>query len=387
VGGALALGVLAITLGASGLDAELGLRAESRATTLAPTGTPTLTRESFSVWPRAALVLDVPGARATAEYAPRLWTSDVGRSPDPLVDQNVAARLESRVTGPWRAEASAAATRGRTDPLADLSTLAAAAATGQQVSTTPIPYQSLRTVGRGEVQLDPRNTVAAGGSFAVSGGTTPAARALYPTQRTETADLSLTHLATERTTLRVRADGGWTVTSGSGGDVTGGYATLSGSCGWRATPRLTGWVGAGASFGYDDGPTTAATRRVRPAGQLGLIRDAAGGPVALDLTLRLAPAVDRFSGAVRTLADGTGTLRWQVSPSVAVTTSASAGVFTDGDTMLAGLDVRSAWQLRPRVALTAGVLGRWQREQRPAFPSFREAGVIAGMEYRPEARP
>lgn len=386
MGVSLAAALLASLLAASTLDLEAGVRGEGRSSVLAPAGSAALRRESLSASPRAALSLELPGARAAAEYAPRLWTSDAGRDAEPLVDHTVAARLETRHLAPWRLEVGGTATRGRTDPLADAATAAAASSSGQLTSTSPMPYEALRGAGRVEVQLDPRTTLSGGAAFSTSTGTTAAARVLLPAQRTTAADAAATWRATPRTTLRLGAEGAFTETDAATGQVQGAFGTLSARATSRLAPRLTGVLGAGGSFVYDGAPGAPSPRQVLPAGLLGLLREGEGSPVALELGVRLGPSADRLTGRMRSLADATAALRWRVATGVTLSTTASGGAFLGGETLFAALDARLAWELRRGLSLEAGALARAQRERRAELPSYREAGAVLALAYRATAR-
>ncbi len=387
--------VVALAAGATA-DVALGVRSEGRTSALAPADLPTETRTALSAEPHAAAVLDAWRLRLGATYAARLWTSDVEAQRSPLVNHTVDARIETRQDRAWRAEATASATRGSTDPLADLSrTTAGAASTAgaaQLPATQPLRYEALRTGARGDLALDLRTTLAAGGTWSASRGADDDARALLPPQRALALDASVAHRVTERDTVRAAGTAGRTSTDAPEGTRTGAFSTASATWRRRLTPRLDGWLGAGAALTYEDAPPASSRRDLLPVGEAGLARGGEDVRVAVELAARVAPFVDRFTGDVRTMADVRCGVRWRATERLSVAGSASGGARTDGETAVAAADLRLSWALRPRLGLEAGVLARWQHERRPELPSFFEGGVVAAVTYetgplfRPDVR-
>jgi hypothetical protein len=385
VGCALALPVvLALTVGARA-DVELGVRSEGRTSVLAPADLPTETRTAVTAEPHARTVIDASWLRLRTGYSARLWTSDVEAQRSPLVNHTLDARVETRHDRAWRAEATGSATRGSTDPLAELSRTTAVPA--QLPATAPLRYEELRTGARGDVALDLRTTIAAGGAWFASRGADDEARALLPSQRSVALDASVAHRVTERDTLRVAATAGRTLTSAPEGTRTGTVSTAAATWRRRLTPRLDGWVGAGAALTREDEPAApgeppAPPRTdLLPVAEAGLARGGEDVRVTVELAARIAPFVDRFTGEVRTMADARCGLRWQATERLSVSGSASGGARTDGQTVLAAADLRFGWAVRPRLGLEAGVLARRQRERRPDVPSFFEGGVVVAVTY------
>ncbi len=382
--GALALPLLTALVSAASADLDLSVRAEGRSSTLAPSGAPRVTRGSALVLPHLGAQVDTERLRLTAAYAPRFWTSDVGASPSPLVDHTLEAGLETRGDGSWRAGANGSATRGRTDPLADLLAVSASGAPGapgQLATTTPLAYETVRAGGRGEVRLGPRTTIGAGGSWSASRGADAAAIALLPTQRVLGANASVGYLLSELDTLRLGADATRSVTAVAGGDVTSEFSTASATWRRRLSPTTDGWGGAGASLTSQQSPGAPAEIHVLPFGQLGFARAGDESRVGLDATVRLVPTVDRYTGAVRSSLEAAGGVRWPLARAVALSAAATAGARTDGETRLGTWDARVVWSVRDRLSLELGVVGRWQRERRPELPSFVEAGAVAAVTY------
>lgn len=383
MGCALALPLVTSLVAAVSAHGDLEVRTESRSTTLSLSGAPQLTRESAIVRPRLAGHLDDEDLRVTAEYQPRIWTSDVAVSPSPLVDHTVLAGVQMRGDRIWRAGATGTATRGKTDPLSDLLATATATtpAAGQLASTSPVAYESLRLGGDGALQLSPRTTAGATGTFAVSQGADAAARRLLPPQRIGGGGLSSSHLLTLRDTLRVAADATFSVTSAPGGDLHSAFGTASASWRRRLSSTLDGSIGGGGSVTSERAPGGRTVVSTLPYAQLGLIRAGDEDRVAIEVVARLGPTVDRFTGEVRSTVEGSAGLRWQAGRDLAFTSSVSTGARIDGETTLGTWDGRSVWTLRDRLALELGLAGRWQRDRRPGVPSYVEAGAIVAVTY------
>ena len=382
VGCALALPLLTSLVASASAQADLDLRAEARSTTVSVTGAPSITAGSALVQPRLAGHLDGETLRAALSYQPRFWTSDVtGSSPSPLFDQTVAAGLQARREGIWRAAATATGQRGKTDPLADLVAIAATPAAGQLASTAPLGYEALHVLGEGELVLDPRTTVAVSGTWAISQGTDAAARALVPQQRAEGGTLSASRLLTERDTLRVATDASRSVIAAPGGDFTATFGTALASWRRRLSPTLDGWAGAGGSLTSQGGAGAPTAVTIDPVAQLGVARAPDDRGIALEASARLGPEVDRFTGEVRPTLEGSAGLRWPLAGRIALAATVSGGARTDGETVLGSWDGRAIWTLRDRLALELGLVGRWQRDRRPGIPSFVEVGAIVGFTY------
>ena len=379
MGCALALPVIASVVAAASADAELGLRAEGRTITLAPSGAPADTRGALLAIPRAALRLDAAALRLQASYAPRFWTSDVADRPSPLVTHEGELRLETRHDRPWRAEAAASAARGRTDPLAD--PLAALTQTGVTEATAldPVPFEALRGGLGGSLAFDLRTTLAGSGSAWRTGGIDAADRIRLPLQRGAGAEVSLAHLVSVRDTLRLRANASGTRTAAVGGDVDA--ASASASAGWRRrlTERLDGWLEAGAALWWEDRGDEPIRRGALPVGEAGL--SYRRGDVGAELAAQVAPYTDRLTGELDPMVRGRTTLRWQRTPRLTLASTASGGTLLDGDTALATWDARARYAMRERLAFEVAVVGRWQREQRNDLPSFMEGGVVVALAW------
>lgn len=378
-----ALALVTSLVAAAAAHGDLEIRTESRSTSLSGSGVPAITRESAVVEPHVAGRIDDEGLRATVAYQPRLWTSDVSGSPSPLIDHTVVAGVETRGERTWRAGATATATRGKMDPLSDIlaTVTAMSPAAGQLASTSPIAYESLRAGGEGQLQLSPRTTVGASGTFAFSQGADAAARGVLPPQRVGGGGFSASHLLTVVDTLRLGADATASVTSAPGGDMTSAFATASASWRRRLSPTLDGLVGAGGAVTSERATGAPALVSVLPYAQLGLVRLPQEDRVGIDVAARLGPTVDRFTGEIASTAEGSVGLRWQVARAVVVSTTASAGARIDGETTLGSWDGRTTWTIHDRLALDVGVIGRWQRDRRPGIPSFLESAALVGLSY------
>lgn len=384
MGCAIALPLVAALVQAASLDAELGLRAEGRSTTLDASGLPRATRASMFAIPSVTGLADAWRLRLAATYAPRFWTGDVESHVSPLVNHAVDARLGTHHDATWRAEAAASGIRGMIDPLADPWHAAAAAAGPLQVATTgQLRYEELRTGLLVEAALGLRTTISATAGWQVSRAMEPEARSLLPSQRRASLDAALTRLATERDTLRLEASGRQTVTDATGGQTTTTLSSALASWRRRLSPNVEGWLGGGATLAVSDELEEATAYDVLPRGEAGVAR---AGDVALgvEIAAHLTTFVDRFTGDVSPMADVMCALRWNAGERIAVAVTTSGGARTDLDTALAVADARMVWTLRERLALEVGVNGRWQHERRPEIPSFVESTAFVGVGYTTE---
>jgi hypothetical protein len=298
------------------------------------------------------------------------------------VNHAVGARLEARGEGSWRAAATAAALRGRTDPHAELLRPAPALPGEAQVATTqPLRYEALwASLGVGG-RAGPRTTLAATAGWRGSRALGPDA-AVLPPQRGASADASLARALTERDTLRVAASTAWTVTGGAGARTGTSSSRAVGSWHRRLGPHLDGWAGAGAALLVSDPPAAAASAELHPAGEVGLARGGEGLTLRATLVARAAAVVDRFTGSASPSVDVASTLAWRAAERLELTAAASGGARTDGETSFARADGGAAWALAPSLLVGAGVTWTWQRERDPARASFRETGAYLSLAWR-----
>jgi hypothetical protein len=376
------LPVVASLVTVASVEGELGVRAGGRTSTIAVTGFDPDTRVSYSLAPRAAVLLDASRLRLAGAYAPRVWTSDVEEQLSPIVTHELEVRLETRHDRPWSAAASTGVVRGRTDPLADpYRATTTVAGLNQEPTTEPLGYEALQASVRGEAAIDLRNRIAAGAAWSVSRATDAESRALLPSQRGIALDVLATHLATERDVLRLGAGARSVDTWLPDGRARSELVSASATWRRRLSPAVNGWAGGGAALGREDAPGSEAERSWVPLAEVGVARDAEGRRPGLEVTARLAPFVDRFTGDLSSMAEGSLALRWQVSTDVLLRASASAGARTDGETALGLLTASATWTLRERLGVEAGIVARWQHERREEVPSFLEGGVIAAVVY------
>jgi hypothetical protein len=367
------------------VDAEVGLRAESRTNTLAPTGLPADTRNGWLVAARSRLALEVAALRLSVSYAPRIWTSDVARRPSPVASQEATARLETYHSAPWTADAEVSATRGRTDPLADPWQSLQAAQTPQAITLSAIPFEGLRAGAGAAVPFDVRTTASARGTWWKSGGADAEARVLLPTQEGVAADLSVRHLVSVLDTLEARASGTGSTTALATGDGRSGWASLAASWRRRLTPTLDGWVGAGATSSIQDAPATPVRRSTFPVGELGVAHR--GPRTSLEVRAGVEPYADRFTAEVGPLVIASCSARFQRSATLSFSARATAGARTGGDTRLATAELTGRLLLRERVALELGLVGRWQHERVPdpapavSAPSFKQGAAIVSLAW------
>lgn len=240
--------LVASLLEVAALDADVGLRAETRSSTLAAPGLPSTTRTSISATPSATGIAEGSGLRLTATYAPRFWTSDVEARASQLVNHAVEARLATHHDAPWRLAATAEAIRGSIDPLSDALRAQAFAGEGGQVPTTqPLRYEALRTGLGGELRLDARTTLAVTAGWHVSRALGLDAAALPP-QQGASLDGSFTRSMTERDSLRLAARSAGTMTGDAAARTRTASTTAGGTWRRRLTPRLDGWLGGAPSW-------------------------------------------------------------------------------------------------------------------------------------------
>jgi hypothetical protein len=79
--------------------------------------------------------------------------------------------------------------------------------------------------------------------------------------------------------------------------------------------------------------------------------------------------------------DATASIARRIAQGVSGAGSASGGGRTDGESASTAAEVRVTWALRERLALEAGIRGRWQYERRPEIPSFFEGATFAGVTW------
>lgn len=379
---ALALPVVAGLLHAAAAGGELSARIEGRSTTLSAEDAPARIQSRGSASATPAVSGFVAGAplRLGVTYAPRIWTSDLGSGEAPYVNHAADARLQLRGETGWHAEASGAAVRGRTDPLADLAL--ATPGNAQLATTSSTRYEELRAAGTADTALGARTTLAAAAGFGTS-RTLGAASTALPPQRALSLEVTLGRLATERDTLGLTARAARTVTSGAGAvaDARADVATVVGAWRRRLTPRVDGWAGGGVILSSSEELGGTRRRDLLPSAEAGVSRAGDAPDPTVAAVAHLTTAVDRFSGAPHPTVDAALTVAWPAAPRVAVSATAFAGARTDGETSVGGGEGRVTWALRERLALEAGVRARWQHERRPVAPSFLEAAVFAGVAW------
>lgn len=385
LGCALALPLLASLAAAADAGLQLDLLAESRTSTVQPEGLSLRSRQALVARPRAALRLDAGPLRLGAAYAATIWTSDVEASPEPLVTQEALVRLENRPARTWRARATAAAARGQTDPFADPVQALPPADLSQSPALASVRFEALSAGLDGTLPVGRRTTIAGEAGAWRSGGAEAADRAALPLQDSAALQLGVTRLLSERNRLRLAASASGSRTETASGDDLSAWATATATWRGRLTRRLDGWAGAGAGVAYEDEPGTDPERRASPVGELGLAWEHPRG--AAELSGRAVPFTDRFTGDVALMFQATGALRWRASPRVSFAATASGGALRNGNSALAALDARWTWAARERVALEAGLVGRWQRERASTAPSFAELGVVLALRWESPAPP
>lgn len=356
--------------------AEVGVRAESRTSTLAPSGIAPDTRSGWLAAGRAGLTIDAWELRFAGSYAPRFWTSDVAARPSPVATHELDARIETRHRAPWTADAEAGVVRGWTDPLAD--PWQAIQARGAQAATSDsIPFEAVRAGAGTSVPFDLRTTLAGRTAAWRSGGADADARAALPTQRGLALDLSLTHRVDPRDTLRIQALATGTTSALAAGSARTGWMTASARWRRRLSPWVEGWAGGGAALSFEDVPLAPLRRSGFPVGEAGLGHELPR--TSLVLEARIEPYVDRFTAEVGPMALAAGSVRFRWSPRLTLSASASGGARLGGETALATAETAARFALRERLAIELGLLGRWQHERRPELPSFTQGAVLVAI--------
>jgi hypothetical protein len=382
---------LAAAASATG-DLELGLRADTRSSTLAPVGAAGQSvgesRAAGSVSGRASGLVDTFAALLTGAYGVQLSTLDLGALRTPAVSQDVGARLRTHGDGPLRGEASIAATRARTEPLTDVSKVAASG--GAQVLTTGVvDSESLSGGARGELVRD-RTTVSVAASANVARGVDSASGQQFPTQRGLEVDAAVRRDVTERDKLGVSLGASRTVTAASAGSATSAVAAATGTWERQLTPTTAGSLGAGVAVAREEQlvPTGAsgsvdrvlpARLGISPAADLNI--DHLTARLKLHGFTRLSMFVDRFTGSTNPMASAGCAVSWNAGEAVALAVSASGGARIDGVSSFGALDAHAAWKISPRLDLEGGVLARTQYDRRTQAPSFVEAGVYVAVAY------
>ncbi len=381
---ALALPLLASLAVAVGLDAGVDLRTESRTSTVSPEGFAPYTREALLARPGANVVLDAVPLRATATYAATIWTSDVEQRPSPLVTHDAQLRLETYHASPWRAGATVSAARGWTDPLADPVAALAQQGPTQSPALEPVEFEAFRGAVEGTFPLDLRTTFGVEASASRSGAARMSDRTAYPLQDVAAAQLSVVHLLSPRSTLRVAATANATRTDLASGTDDSGWAT--GTARWRVrmTRTVDAWAGAGVAAARRDQPGPEMEWWTRPIGEIGLAY--ASGRGEAELSAQTIPFTDRLTGDVVLMFQGACAVRWRETPRLSFAVTGSGGTTETGDTTIAALDARGIYALAQGLSVEAAIVGRWQHEPALGPPSFAELGVAVSIAWRSSAR-
>lgn len=369
--------IAALGLSAS-VSAELGVRAEGRATTVVAADQRSPARAGATASPSANVVADAWALRLTSAYAPRIASNDLAADPIPVVDHALTLRLETRHSRPWRAHATAGAFRGVTDPLADPSG-AAATTPGQFAVARAVAYEWLQARAGAVIIVDARTTLTGGGSWRLARARDAAESALFPTAREAALTGSLSRRTTPLDTLAlsVRYMEVQTETL-----LAEEAATLAGAAGsWRHafSTRLEAWADAGATL---VGETLGGALGVIPTAEGGFARAGDGLRLTVQGVARLAPSVDGLTGEVAVVAETSWQVTWRASRRLSLQAAATGGAWLTGRVAFAGIDGRAVWTLRERLTLEGGLVGRAQRDLRPEYPSFTESAVVAAVAWR-----
>lgn len=379
LGCALALSAVVTLAALAGVDAELEIRAESRATTLAPSDVPAVGRGGFSVSPRALLRADASPVRLEARYRARAWTSDVEARPSPILEQEAELRIGTYTSRAWRADAAASLARGSTDPFADAWRALDTEGPSRVAALDPVPYEALRARLGASRSWDRRNTVGTELDAFRAGGRSAEDRAAYPLQRGASAALSWEHLSTPLDTLTLRSRTTATVTDAPDGERDATWTSAEGVWRRQLTRTVAGRIGGGAALSYEDGAGEEPIRGFLPVaeGAMTYARDGA----SFELAVFLKPYVDQYDGSVEPMGLASLGAGVRASRRVSLGARAYAGALPGGETAHAALDATVRYAARERLNLELGALARWQREARPETPSFFEVGVVAAATW------
>lgn len=372
------LGLIAALGTFAGLDAEVAVRAEGRASAVVPSTLRPEPRAEAAILPSATVLADAWRLRLITAYAPRVTSSDLVARPAPSVDHLLSLRLQTHHAAPWRAEAAASAFRGATDPLAD--PLRSAATTpGQYGALRPIPYEWLNTRAAAAAPLGPRTTLGGGGSWIVTRAQSSADGGRFPTRLEGALEGSVSQGLTARDTLLLATRFSRTTVVTRPGDAIAALLGASAALRRRLTASVEAWGGGGAVLVTEADPWSFA-QYVLPTAEAGIQRT--GPSLQLQGAVRLSPQVDAYSGETRAAGETTWALTWRATTRLSLRAGLTAGTWLDGTVSLGGLDTRLAWAATGRLTLEAGLVGRGQHDRRADFPSFVETAVVVAAAWR-----
>lgn len=358
---------------------DVGVRAESRAAMLAPSGLDPVTRTTLDLMPRAGLLYDGPPVHVRAAYAPRLRAPASAPARDVTTSHQVDLRAETDTGGLWEIGAGVSAVRGYTDPLSDLWLLVPSQSPSPTPTTEPQPFESLRTAIFVTNRFGRRTSATGNAAWSVSGGSDAPSRALLPIQRTVALGAALDRNATRRDTLRLSLDATATRT-----DPASDAAWGSASVAWRHdfTRAVQGMASAGGALTYEDAPQRIVRRSLTAVAEGGLSRRDPNGRGAQELAVRVKPAIDRLTGEVSEQLEATATVHRELAQRWWVSSSASGGAhWTPGRSVFGLLDGRVSWAVAHGLAAQLGFLARWQREESGDRPSFFEGATFVALAF------
>ncbi|WP_245529789.1 hypothetical protein [Anaeromyxobacter dehalogenans] len=389
-----ALALASLLAGAGELQLEPGLRLEGRGRQLSPRdGADDRTLEAVAT-PRAALRwLAAPRLRVGGSYAPRLRAPDLTRSSDVVVLHTAELRAELHPDAAWRLSAVAGGERGTTDLLTESRTLGTEL---QTITTTRrLRYRAARVELGLEGRAGPRTELRALAGAFLEGGDGAAAEATLPVQRGARAEASVTWALTRLDRLGLRLTGrGARLDRGP----TSAIATADALWHRRLARAVDAWAGGGVAGAYEDPRGDTATRELLPSGELGIahtpVAPAAAAPgeeparatpstaLATRLVVRLAPAIDRATGAADPQLDATLGLAWPVAPRWSLSGAAVGAIARQSghDTRRARLEAGLQWAATSAVHLGLGVYASRQRTAIPSVPSFDESGAFVSLD-------
>jgi hypothetical protein len=353
VAAALTAGVLRLALGAA-VTWDLSVGTETRGT-LASLGEPT---GEVTAEPRAALGIEGRLHSGSAAYAPQLQLGSETRNPTVLHAGELSGAW--RVSPRWQARAVAHGSYGTRNFLGgDLATDPGAPAAPVQ----PIPALTSLDYGAASLRLalggalGPRRALELGARGFAEGGIGAEAGAALPMQRGVEADASLGWTLSRADSLSAAAHGTLTLFPAIGSH--GATAALVAAWRHAFTPRTAAWVGAGPTWAAEDrGPATIAAGGEAGVGHR-LIRPA----VDASVVTRVAPVVDRITGAVEQRADLTANASWTPARRWLLSATTASGVVLEGPErgdLVLSAEARLGWSALRRWSVGGGL--RWIRQ-------------------------
>jgi len=368
---------------ASAVTIDLSARIEGRSATESAVGFPATNAVQLDAQAAAGARLDDFQFRLT--YAPRLLYSD----PLPAgargaeIFHTASAGVAWRISRTKRLSLEETASYGHQD----FSPLVASPLGTSAPPTDPrlpllqsLSYLSLGTRLSYEDALTPRLRLGTQGSYLVSGGGDAEAREFLPLQRAAQLGCNLAWTADSRSTFSV--SGSANRSTFSGGDES---ILISGSLGWqfafRRGPRVAVQAGAGVSRAGD--PFDARPWLANVNGGIGIGDEIRLGHQRISGSLEgtVSATIDRLTGDVYQLAQGSAQLGFQVLRELHISAHGSAGRGLSGaqqGSTVALVGLSASIGLFKRVGLSIGGRGAWTQytDASPGLMTWSASAVV-----------